>query len=45
MVEQHLEKAIALFACRHHVYEVHMKHVVGAVTGETKEPGFNSLRS
>ena len=44
LVEQHLDKAIAWLACRHHVYEVHMKHVVGAVTGDTKEPGVKQFK-
>ena len=33
---------------RHHIYELHIKHVVEAVTGTTKDPGvklFRRLRS
>ena len=48
LIEDYLEKAILWIACRHHIYELHIKHVVEAVTGTTKDPGvklFRRLRS
>ena len=39
LIKEFLNKDVAWLACRHHVYELHLKHVVGAVTGDTTEPG------
>ena len=44
LLEEYLEKAILWLACRHHIYELHIKHVVEAVTGNTKDPGVRLYR-
>ena len=44
LLEDYLEKAVLWLACRHHIYELHIKHVVEAVTGMTKDPGVKSFR-
>ena len=31
-IEKHLNKSLLWLACRHHVYEVHIKHVSDAIT-------------
>ena len=43
-VEQSLEKPVLWLACRHHIHELHIKHVVGKVTGNTKDPGVALFR-
>ena len=47
LIEQYLQRAILWLGCRHHIYELNIKHVAGAVLGDTKEPGvklFKKLR-
>ena len=44
LIEDYLAKAILWLACRHHIYELHIKHVVEAVTGTTKDPGVKLYR-
>ena len=44
LLEDHLDKPILWLACRHHIYELHIKHVVEAVTGVTKDPGVKLFR-
>ena len=44
MIEQELDRGILWLACRHHMYELHMKHVTDAVTGNTKDPGVSLFR-
>ena len=39
LIEQMLDRAILWLPCRHHIYELHIKHASIAVTGETKDPG------
>ena len=39
LIECALGRALLWIACRHHVYELHIKHVTESVTGNTKEPG------
>ena len=39
MIEQELKRGILWLACRHHIYELHIKHVSEKVTGSTKDPG------
>jgi hypothetical protein len=34
-----LDTAILWLACRHHVYELHLSHLMKEVTGLTKDPG------
>ena len=43
-VEQFLGKPVLWLACRHHIHELHIKHVVGKVTGNTKDPGVSLFR-
>ena len=38
------ETPILWLACRHHILELHIKHVVGLVTGNTKDPGVSLFR-
>ena len=44
LLEDYLERAILWLACSHHIYELHIKHVVEAVTGNTKDPGVKLFR-
>ena len=44
LLEEYLEKAVLWLACRHHIYELHIKHVVEAVSGNTKDPGVKLFR-
>lgn len=44
LFENSIGHAILWVACRHHVYELHAKHVTGVVTGETKDPGVRMFR-
>ena len=44
MIEERLQKATLWIACRHHIYELHMKHVCETVTGSTKDPGIKLFR-
>ena len=44
LIEQYLRRAILWLACRHHMYELHIKHVVEEVSGDTKEPGVKIFR-
>ena len=44
LLEDHMDKALLWIACRHHMYELHIKHVVEAVTGNTKDPGVKLFR-
>ena len=44
LIEKHLGKAVLWLSCRHHVYELHIKHVVEVVTGNTKDPGVSLFR-
>ena len=44
LLEEYLEKAVLWLACRHHIYELHIKHVVEAITGNTKDPGVKLYR-
>ena len=39
-----LETPILYLACRHHVYELHVKRVVQEMTGLTKDPGVPLFR-
>ena len=39
-----IEKSVLWLACRHHIHELHIKHVVGKVTGNTKDPGVALFR-
>ena len=43
-IEEYLGRAILWIACRHHVYELHVKHVASCITGETKDPGVKMFR-
>ena len=43
-LELWLETPILWLACRHHVYELHLKRVVQEVTGQTKDPGVALFR-
>ena len=44
LLEDHMEEAFLWLACRHHIYELHIKHVVETVTGNTKDPGVKLFR-
>lgn len=44
LVESTLGHPLLWLACRHHVYELHIKHVCQDVTGTTKEPGVKLFR-
>ena len=44
LIEQRLGKATLWIACRHHIYELHIKHVCDLVTGNTKDPGVKLFR-
>ena len=44
LLEDWFKKAILWLACRHHIYELHIKHVVGIVTGNTTDPGVKLFR-
>ena len=35
LIEQYLRRAVLWLACRHHIYELHIKHVVEEVSGDT----------
>ena len=39
LLEKFLKHGVLWLACRHHMYELHIKHVVIEVTGVTKDPG------
>ena len=43
-LEMWLETPILYLACRHHVYELHVKRVVQEMTGLTKDPGVPLFR-
>ncbi len=38
LIEAHLNRAILWLACRHHIYELHLRHVVEAVAGKANSP-------
>ena len=44
LLEEYLGRSILWLACRHHIYELHIKHVVEAVTGNTQDPGVKLFR-
>lgn len=44
LIEATLGRALLWLGCRHHIYELHMKHVTETVTGVTKEPGVKLFR-
>ena len=47
-LEDWLESPVLWLACRHHIYELHLKRIVQGVTGQTKDPGvalFRQLKS
>ena len=44
LIEDHLERKFLWRACRHHIYEVHIKHADDAVAGSTSEPGVKLFR-
>ena len=44
LLELWLETPILWLACMHHIHELHLKHVVGAITGNTTDPGVGLLR-
>ena len=44
LLEEYLEKAVLWLACRHHIYELHINHVVGVVTGTTTDLGVKLFR-
>lgn len=44
LIEECLNRATLWIACRHHIYELHLKHVCEQVVGTTKEPGIKLFR-
>lgn len=44
LIEESLNRPTLWIACRHHMYELHLKHVCEAVVGTTKEPGIKLFR-
>jgi len=44
LIESFLRRAILWIPCRHHIYELHIKHVAECVTGQTKDPGVKIFR-
>lgn len=44
LLEEYLEKVILWLACRHHIYELHIRHVVEAITGNTTDGGVKLFR-
>ena len=44
LIEESLNRAMLWIACRHHIYEVHIKHVCQKVTGSTTDPGVKLFR-
>ena len=43
-LELYADSAVLWTACRHHVYELHVKKVTEVVTGQSKDPGVEMFR-
>ena len=43
-LELYVDSPVLWTACRHHVYELHIKKVTEVVTGQTKDPGVEIFR-
>lgn len=47
-IERYINRPVLWLACRHHCHELHIKHAVTTVTGNSKDPGvvlFRKLRN
>jgi len=44
LLETYLGKAVLWLACHHHISELHIKHVVEVITGDSTEPGMKLFK-